>query len=264
MSLQNFDASKPEVVSRCRGTVLGALSRLRPGRFATAFERADPLRHLQQMLAHFIARDLPEVAHQFDLFAAETVGFLGSRFAAQFLEEERDRPIEQPRRFEQATGAQTVFAVLVFLNRLERDADTRAELFLTHPGEKPRLTQTPANVNIDRIGSVLTNRATTATGCMRFRFIALINLGHSELPPSIDQLIILTRLYTISCEMPRGMRNKLAKLPLLIVSVVTSLKFGASAGALIEALAVAPEDKAHQPRADRKRRQCAKHHRDIT
>src|SRR5580704_14065974 len=78
---------------RTRGAALGAL----PCSAALSaalrgIEVADPLGHLQQMLAHFIAGNLPEMTHQFDLFAAEAVALLARGLPAKLLEEERNRP----------------------------------------------------------------------------------------------------------------------------------------------------------------------------
>src|SRR5690348_15439327 len=62
------------------------------------FERTDPFRHLQQMLADFIARNLSKVSDEIDLVAAEAVAFGSGSATRQFFEKERDRSIEQPRR----------------------------------------------------------------------------------------------------------------------------------------------------------------------
>src|SRR5579863_1315229 len=104
------------------------------------------------MLADFIARNLAEMTHQLDLLAAEPVAFLGHRLAAQLLEEKGNRPVEKARGLEQAAGTQPVLAMLVFLHGLERNADSGAELFLTHSREKARLTQATSHMNIDGIG----------------------------------------------------------------------------------------------------------------
>src|SRR5690242_20354070 len=148
------------------------------------------------MLAHLLARDLAEMAHQLDLFPGEALARAGRALAAQFLEEERHRTIEQPGRLVEAAGAEPVLAMLVFLNRLEGHADPRAELFLTHASKEARLPEAAANMDVDWIGPVLANGATAAPGVV----IAFTNVGHVPASPSSysDQAINLRTSYTVA------------------------------------------------------------------
>src|SRR5579863_1923315 len=162
----------------------------------SAFEPADALCHLQEMLAHFLARDLAEMAHQLDLFAGEPLARAGRGLATELLEEERHRTIEEPCRLVEAAGAQPVLAMLVFLDRLEGDANAGAEFFLTHAGEETRLTEAATDMHIDWVGAVLANRATAAP-CV---VIALTNFGHIPTFPLLynDRAINLYRIYTVT------------------------------------------------------------------
>jgi hypothetical protein len=80
--------------------------------------------------------------------------------------------------------------MLVFLDRLERDADTRTQFLLANAGQEACLTKAPSDMHIDRIGPVLANRTTPTGGTWSVCLALPFERAHAKLPPSIDHLII--------------------------------------------------------------------------
>jgi hypothetical protein len=75
--------------------------------------------------------------------------------ARRILEEEGDRHAENRRDVLQAACADTVRALLVFLDLLERDAERLAQLLLAHAEHGPAQPDSAADVDIYRIGLFL-------------------------------------------------------------------------------------------------------------
>lgn len=132
-------------------TADNALHRLARGLALLADDFGQP----QQMLAQILLADGAIVAHQLDLLGGEGSGFRGGLRLGVVLEEEGHGDAEELGGGGQPSGREPVFAILVFLHRLEAHADSYADLFLTGTHEKPRLTQTAADRHVDLVGAPL-------------------------------------------------------------------------------------------------------------
>jgi hypothetical protein len=80
------------------------------------------------------------------------LGFGGCR--ERILIEEGDRYRQGPRDFQEPPGADAVFALLVFLNLLERDAEDVRQLLLAHAQRHALETDACADILIDEARSL--------------------------------------------------------------------------------------------------------------
>jgi cellobiose-specific phosphotransferase system component IIA len=76
------------------------------------------------------------------------------------LEKERDRHLQDLRDLLKAARADTVSALLVFLNLLERQAESVAELLLAHPQHHAAHAHAAADMLVDRVRRLLGHHKT--------------------------------------------------------------------------------------------------------
>src|SRR5579883_2048498 len=120
---------------------------------------ADDLRQLQEMFAHILAGNRAIVTNQLDLLGREGRAVARRGGLRIVLEKEGHGDAQKFGLRRQASGAQAVFPVLVFLHRLEAYADGGANLLLARAGKEARLTQARADGQVDVIGAPLARLA---------------------------------------------------------------------------------------------------------
>src|SRR5260370_8270278 len=120
---------------------------------------ADDLGQLEEMLAHVLAGDGAEIAHQLDLLGREADRVGGRRRFRMVMEKEGHGHAMELGGSGAAAGAGPVLAVLVLLHRLEADADGVADLLLARAGEETGLAQPPPDRQIDMVRTTLARLA---------------------------------------------------------------------------------------------------------
>src|SRR5258708_19517704 len=104
---------------------------------------ADDLGQLEEMLAHVLAGDGAEIAHQLDLLGREADRVRGRRRFRIVLEKEGHGHAKELGGSGEAAGAEPVLPVLVLLPRLEADAAGVPDLLLAPAAGEARLPPPP-------------------------------------------------------------------------------------------------------------------------